>query len=268
MLRLCLTLLLSLLLGALSPNQMLIEGCLDGNQAQIEEALKLGADLETRHHVRDLTPLMLVIYRDYIKLARLLLEKGARADARNQEGQTPLMLAAAGGQHELIALLAQAKAPIDEQDEQGNSALMWAAFWGHQDVVEDLIMLRANPNLVNEEGNTVLQLASQGGISQKTRQLLKRRVAPNGRRLNSIFDGRDQAQLLKLLLQSGADPNHQNHQGQSALMLLAAKGFVAPVNSLLDAGADLLLRDQQGKTAADYAQEAGWMALAKQLSID
>jgi type IV secretory pathway VirB10-like protein len=57
------------------------------------------------------------------------------------------------------------------------------------------------------------------------------------------------------------DVNSADAQGRTALMRAALQGDTAQVRRLLDAGADPLRRDREGRSAADLAREAGHVAL-------
>jgi hypothetical protein len=57
------------------------------------------------------------------------------------------------------------------------------------------------------------------------------------------------------------DVNAADAQGRTALMRAALQGDAAQVQRLLDAGADPLRRDREGRSAGDLAREAGHLAL-------
>jgi len=57
-------------------------------------------------------------------------------NARNQGGITPLMIAAAADQPELVGLLVQAGAKIDARSETGETALSIARAKDHQAVMK------------------------------------------------------------------------------------------------------------------------------------
>lgn len=246
----------------------LIDACLDGDRAAAEAALADGARLEARHGPNGLTPLMLVIYRDHGALLELLLQHGALIDARNLEQQTPLIMAAAGGQTDVVTRLLAAGARLDDRDSVGNSALMWAAFWGHGDTLAALLAAGADPGLHNNERDTALLLAARSEVSQQTRQLLSRQRehAPNGRRLPLLLRDDESAAMVAALIAAGADADIRNARGQTAMMLLAELGRSRSLDVLLKAGADKRLRDQDGRSAADYARQAGFAELARRLA--
>jgi hypothetical protein len=69
-----------------------------------------------------------------------------------------------------------------------------------------------------------------------------------------LSSGADTLELATILLKSGADPNHQDRYGKSALMYACALDRdVALIELLLRYGADLLLCDNIGFTALIYA---------------
>lgn len=64
--------------------------------------------------------------------------------------------------------------------------------------------------------------------------------------------------LLEVLLSSGADPNYQDEDGKTPLMIAAKNGYASRfgvVEILVNAGAALGIEDKNGLTALDYANE-------------
>jgi hypothetical protein len=62
-------------------------------------------------------------------------------------------------------------------------------------------------------------------------------------------------EIVKLLLQKGADPNARNIGSNTALMLAARFGHIEVVKALIAGGADVNARDRFGDTALDNARE-------------
>ncbi len=62
--------------------------------------------------------------------------------------------------------------------------------------------------------------------------------------------------MIEILLKRGADPNVQNLQGDTPLICATkyAGGKADTVKLLVDAGSDLAVMDDDGKTALDYAK--------------
>jgi ankyrin repeat protein len=71
--------------------------------------------------------------------------------------------------------------------------------------------------------------------------------------------------IVKLLLDKGADVNLQDHLGYTALMLAAKNGNEDIIDLLLEKGALLDLINDNNKIAIDLAQENGYGFIAKKL---
>ena len=86
------------------------------------------------------------------EVGRLLLDAGARINARNADGNTPLIYAAANGEYSLVMLLLERGAQIDAQGKYDGTALMSAAQKGRTEVVRALIAQGADMSLKAENG--------------------------------------------------------------------------------------------------------------------
>ncbi|MCL1962351.1 MAG: ankyrin repeat domain-containing protein, partial [Desulfovibrionaceae bacterium] len=74
-----------------------------------------------------------------------------------------------------------------------------------------------------------------------------------------------QVEAARLALQAGAPPDAADAQGQTALMLAAARGHAPLARLLLAAGAAPRRADPSGLTAAAHARRAGHAALAREI---
>ncbi len=74
--------------------------------------------------------------------------------------------------------------------------------------------------------------------------------------------------LVETLLAAGADVNVRDENGRTALMLASLGGHLKTVERLLDAGAHVDAKDGEGKTAQDLAGEKGQQEIAQVLGID
>jgi ankyrin repeat protein len=111
--------------------------------------------------------------------------------------------------------------------ESGKTPLMYAAMYGHKAAIEALLNAGADPNLAGdedgEEGQTALMCIA------------------------SSFFASNRAEVIRLLVDRGADPDQQDDQGQTALMIAGENAD--SVKALLDAGANPDLRDAEGNSA-------------------
>ena len=101
-----------------------------------------------------------------------------------------------------------------------------ACLWGHCEKIEDFLDAGTRVESRDRLGRTGLLLAAS--------------------------EGRDWA--VRLLLRNNADVNAVSDAGSTALMLAARNGHFRIVMYLMDNGAHPLLRDRDGRTAADIAR--------------
>src|SRR5947209_5518941 len=108
--------------------------------------------------------------KEYTEIARMLLERGADINARDEWGRTALMIGADEGYSELVSLLLDWEADVHARDERGYTALMFAAWKGHLDVVKALIERGADVNGVDTKRGYTALLLTAGGPAQHADQ--------------------------------------------------------------------------------------------------
>jgi ankyrin repeat protein len=94
-------------------------------------------------------------------------------------------------------------------------------------------------------------------------------ISPGGRAFRDavlqdrIDEVRDQ---LIILLRYGANPNIKDTAGRTALHLIAARGVgKVAIRALVEAGADLNVRDREGMTPLAFARPAERQSAMKEL---
>lgn len=152
------------------------------------------------------------------------LDRGLDPNTADKEGQTLLMTASRLGHRELVELLIARKASVTRRSPHGDTALMLASLKGHLGIARLLIAKGAQ---VVQGGWTPLHYAA--------------------------FEGR--AEVLKFLLEKGADKDAIAPNGYSALMLAARGGHLEAVRTLLYQDPDLTIRSPKGETALGIARE-------------
>uniref|UniRef100_A0A0G4I6K2 Uncharacterized protein n=1 Tax=Chromera velia CCMP2878 TaxID=1169474 RepID=A0A0G4I6K2_9ALVE len=163
------------------------------------------------------------------------------------------------------------KAKIDAADEFGNRLLVWGVLYGAA-VVHLLISAGADPNVQQEEHGSALCCASRCGLWESVRLLLSAGANPNSQNsdgFSSLLYAAEalHMEMVECLLYHGADPNLvEESEGQSVLFTVVKKGgLVRLVDLLIKSGADLTLRDKQGRTALDFAEERGNVRVADRI---
>ncbi len=203
--------------------------------------------------------------------AAWLLRHDADANTPNLLGEPPLHQAIRNQEPDLVGLLLDAGARLDARDASGWTALMKAAWANDADSVNRLVGKRAPVDTVSGDGWSALDLAVSYADASVVQALLAaganvKRANPTGFTPVMFAVARDDPAILDALVARGADVGHANQAGVTALMLAAAAGREDVAKRLLAAGADPAARNRDGKTAATLAQDRGDAALAALLS--
>jgi ankyrin repeat protein len=135
------------------------------------------------------TPLHFAAIYNQTDTARLLIRRGAKVDAYDQQGFTPLHLAAVCGAMDVAALLIKNHADPDKVTTNsspdpiarmsmmhgraplilpGDSALHLAAVFGQTNLIQLLLASRASVNATDSVGRTALDLATQANFPPVT----------------------------------------------------------------------------------------------------
>ncbi len=131
--------------------------------------------MEAKGGVYGRTCIITAAYNGHLAICRLLIDKGAQLEAKDDSGCTPLHEAACQGHVEIARLLCDRGADVEAQSYYGGwRPLHFAANNGHITVVKELIEERnAEINARDRGGGTALRyarrniaayLVSHGGI--------------------------------------------------------------------------------------------------------
>ena len=189
------------------------------------------------------TPLYEAARNGHADILHLLLDKGAKPDIADENGDTPLKAAAREGRKEAVKLLLDKGADPNMIDDSKNTALHDAARMGHSNVIQMLLDIGADPNIANEgEGETPLHDAATEGHIDTVQLLLKNGADPNvtNRYGETPLDRtleKEHNDVEDLLLENGARPNEQYYSQK--LLMAIVKGNAREVKSHLLSGVDI-----------------------------
>jgi ankyrin repeat protein len=234
-----------------------------------------------------LSPLMAALSFHMIDVARLLIEHGADARARDSLGRTT-MATAASNCPEAIELLLASGEDINEQTRLGTPLLIAARYqWPYSepalldfassqdepplnrqsDAIKILIEKGADPNSRDGAGRNALMVMSMepwAGEDLETALDGRKKIAPRlpMRRRDKIVES-----IGETLLNAGCDVNAADNKGRAPPMYAAASGRLAVVELLLKRGANIRATDHNGESALDWAMKSGDDKLIRRLSL-
>ncbi|EFY91649.1 Ankyrin [Metarhizium acridum CQMa 102] len=226
-------------------------------------------------------------------IVKLLLDSKYAAPTGNL-----VHIAVLNGWKDIPKLVASSNASLLNwtDDTTGNTALHLTVEKEDPDMVEALLAVKADPNLetrrLDMDGLTPLlracKMAFKGGhdTAKLVRGVLSKRGADidlnaklpgsdGGRAKSSEEEKRSDEkakdelheesdelhdELLKLLLDFGADPNLKDATGSTPLLLAAGAGHIKALGALLDHNADPNINDTGGSTALHRAAQSGCVA--------
>ena len=220
-----------------SGNTLLHLAASEGDLELARMGIERNVDVNSQNN-DGLTALLFALSRESLDVARLLLDHNADVHVRDERGNTPLHVGAmfTGDGHLVICrILLERKAEVNSQNHHGSTPLLIASERGDPELVQLFLDHNADPHGCDNDGDTLLHCAALGG----------------------------QVEVVRLLLKLNAEVNSQNNKGSTPLHLASAgypyterngTSHLDVVQLLLDHGADMQIRNLDGKTASQVAR--------------
>ena len=237
-----------------------------GDAGVVRRLLRAGADPAAAESTRGQTALMWAIAENHPRVAAVLLETGGGAAARTANGFTPLLFAAQQGAVEVARMLLAAGADVNEAAPDGiggdtnaralfradteASALLVAIDSGHAAMARFLLARGADPGH-DGAGRTPLHAATQRAMPDVVRALLAAGANPNAR-----LDRPLPLVSRRIQQDNGLTPTTI---GATPFLLAASFGDVEIMRILVEAGADPFLTTGDGTTALMVAAGADYV---------
>ena len=201
---------------------------------------------------------------DREKVEQLISENAGLSASVDDNGTSALLTAIYYGQHEIAQMLAS-KVPTMSIHE--------AAALGDMQTLRVLSRWKDTLASYSPDGWTPLHLAAAFGGPEATEFLLNEGTDPNGRSKNPLNNNPLHAcvaisrntHVAKLLIDKGADVNAVQHGGFTPLHAAAFSGDLPMTRLLLDSGAKLDPKTDDGQTALDLAREKKRDEVVKEL---
>lgn len=200
-----------------------------GNTEMVRILMAMGADHALKNE-RGRTPLFEAVLFDRLERAKDLLESGADISTADSHDRTPLFAAVNQGYTKMTELLCSSGANVDIKDRNGHTPLHCAISHGHGEIAVTLLAAGADTNLASKGETPLCRATSKCNL-----------------------------QMIDLLLRHGADVTvpSPNYGGGRPIHLAAIGPNSAVLERLLQAGSPWDLLDDAGRTAAEWAVEAG-----------
>ena len=204
--------------------------------------LQHGADINGRDN-QGYAPLHHAARSRMSPMVNELVKLGADINARDGDGFTPLLHAINRNHVPTISALIADKANMELATTQDIRPLTWAIGDGKYFAAKALIDLGADVDSVSgkEEVTPLMVTATQISAQSRT---------------GHIVQGPAPTEIAEALIAKGAKVDHRSKEGVTALMVAAGHNNAPLIGLLANAGADPALKSNEGLTALEIAERA------------
>lgn len=205
------------------------------------------------------TPLMRAIETQQVKNVESLIKAKANVNLKTKDGsKTVLMMAVDSRKPEIVKAVIDAGADVKAVTAEGESPVLMAAQEGSSDSMEIIKILgaaKASMDTANA-AYTPLSYAVNQGNAELVKVLLAAGANPNAKDKmgrTPLMQALDSKEVFDLLVAAKADANITDERGDTVLMRAIEYGTPELIESIIKAGADLNIKDSSGNTALKLA---------------
>ncbi len=259
-----------------APHINVLAALLQSNHIDINLKTAVVIKTETGNVIQRSTASHWAVTMGYLDVLKLLKEKGADLSLTTSDTKTHLHLAAQAHKAseedrlEILNYLLENSAPIEEKTKYGSTALHFASLIGHLSITERLLEVGANPHALNQDWDTPLHFAVQkmdnvplievlinAGANLEARNIYGYTVL----HCATLSDDPEVIQFIvhetkkRVSISIHQSVNAANLDGETPLMLAIQRKKVNAIKKVIALGANLQLKNSEGKTALDLAME-------------
>ena len=227
------------------------------NNIEIAQYLKdHGADVDAADKSGNTILMLEVKYAARAEIIKWLIENGADASRRNDEGLSALDFATERNDFSITKLLLDKGTEISNDNLSELNAKLWEALKDNNLETAKLILKKITDiNAVNNDGKSILMCSIDLDNPGATDLLLRNKASIETENVNgntclsyAVFKNKDDV-IINKLLKYGADVNTKNYDGLTPLMLAALNKNHDLAKLMLEYGADVNAVDAIGRTA-------------------
>ncbi|XP_073329538.1 uncharacterized protein ankrd50l isoform X2 [Pagrus major] len=175
----------------------------------------------------------------HAEVAELLMRKGADTNVRDAEGRPLLYLLVLEGRLEMATLLTEkGGVTLESRDSEGRTALHVASWLGCVEMVDLLLKHGANPNAQDTEGRPPMHSVAWTGHGEVGHHLIEASgvnidlACYQGATALSIAAQEGHANIVAMLLERGANPDHMDKYGRTPVKVAGKRGHFRSVRLL------------------------------------
>ena len=224
-----------------APDISFFKAAVDGDYEAIKTAIDSGIDVNAKGGFFGRTALSSVAHLGHMKIAELLISRGAEVDAKDSFRATPLHRASREGHKNISELLINKNANVNAIDVYGGTPLDFAISSNHPEIAD---LLRKHG------GKTKKELEGGEPVAEAAKPERQARKVPD-----TIHEAAKKGNIeaVKQHLADDADVNGKDEDGYAPLHFAALAGHNEIVELLIAKGADVNAKNNYGSTPLEFA---------------